>query len=939
MKKLAIIFAVLCIAISAFAQMPGTPFLTAPGNGAVNLTNYPKLTWNADSSAGVPTEYNIYFDTVDGSTLFDTITTRTYEFTSPLDWGTTYYWTVSASNDEGTSEPSAVRNFTVKSDPTIYLPWLEDFGTVNGDWPALNWTMLGGLYPTPVGASSQWVRGNWLNGLAGDNAAKINIYGTSRNGWLITPPIVIPADGYELKFDLGLTNKSKIDPIVDLTSQLDDRFLVIISDSPDMSNPTILREWNNTGSAYIFNNIPNTGESVRILLDGVSGTKYFAFYGESTVTGDSNDLHVDNVTVRVAPAGAPDPVALNSPVDAATALSINGSKLSWSMAETGGYPETYTVFMSQTEANLYTDHSWAGITDPSFDPTQAAIDPLAYNYSEIWYWTVKAINADGEALQTIASSFTIMDDPRILSLPYSQNFDGVIAPALPIDWITYVSATNTTANVVTGTSYVVSQPNSAKFTNGNDASADVRLITPDILVPVSSIKLSFSARGGSGNTILVGTVDALDETGVFTELESVTVNSTHTVYTVIFSDYTGTDQNICFKHGVGGTNRTIYIDNVYMEELVTGDLALTAFSGNNYGITGDEFSYSVSVYNNGTIAQDSYSIELLSMPEHTVLSSIEVNNPLASDASATHTILWTPAAEGVYDIYAKIVAPGDANSLNDESEIMTVGLFAPGLYTPFIGNSASTSSAGSLPINVFWNNSVTETIYMAHEMQMDSGTIKAIKYYNNFNQDLTKPVKIWMMHTTENVNDAWLPFEDYTLVFDGLVRFPVGINTIVIPLQIPFQYTGGNLALRANQVYEDDRANVNNNFYYTADNSYPNRSRYYTADSVIINPENPALTNAGARNSFIPNTAFIVDPYTALPALDAPAVQIETSDSTTTISWEAVNGAFNYVIYSSDDPYDWSEAVEIATTAALQHNVTTTSAKKFYKVVARSYNH
>ena len=187
------------------------------------------------------------------------------------------------------------------TDPTIStFPWIEDFGTVSGDWPVQDWTQRSGLYPTPTGTSTQWVRDEWLNGPTGNNAAKINIYGSSRYGWLVTPPIAIPATGYELMFDLGLTrygNTTAVDPL----QQSDDKFIVAISDSPDMSNPTLLKEWNNIGSADVFNDIPNTGTMVIIDLDAHPGLKYIAFYGESTATGGDNDLFVDNVSVRESP--------------------------------------------------------------------------------------------------------------------------------------------------------------------------------------------------------------------------------------------------------------------------------------------------------------------------------------------------------------------------------------------------------------------------------------------------------------------------------------------------------------------------------------------------------------------------------------------------------------------------------------------------------------
>ncbi len=122
----------------------------------------------------------------------------------------------------------------------------EDFGTASADWPVTGWTQKSGLYPTPTGTTTQWVRDEWLNGPTGNNSAKMNIYGTMRYGWLITPVVNIPADGYEIRFDLGLTDWNSTEPIEDSTAQQDDRFMVIMSDSPEMTNPVILREYNNT---------------------------------------------------------------------------------------------------------------------------------------------------------------------------------------------------------------------------------------------------------------------------------------------------------------------------------------------------------------------------------------------------------------------------------------------------------------------------------------------------------------------------------------------------------------------------------------------------------------------------------------------------------------------------------------------------------------------
>jgi hypothetical protein len=62
---------------------------------------------------------------------------------------------------------------------------------------------------------------------------------------------------------------------------------------------TILREWNNSGSLDVYNNIATTGQYVTVDLSAY-GTKTvkIAFYGESTVNNNGdNDLHIDNVAI------------------------------------------------------------------------------------------------------------------------------------------------------------------------------------------------------------------------------------------------------------------------------------------------------------------------------------------------------------------------------------------------------------------------------------------------------------------------------------------------------------------------------------------------------------------------------------------------------------------------------------------------------------------
>jgi len=285
-------------------EAPGAPTLTAPADLSTNVNEYTTFTWTAPTTGGVPTGYKLYCDTNNPpTTLIVDQSALSYTLTTPLAYNTTYYWTVSAYNAIGEGPQATVRSFTTREDPTIYtFPWLEDFGTTGTIFPPNNWSKLKYLYGGTPASGGSWVQDDWLNTATGNKAAKLNIYGTGVKDWLITPPIQIPATGYELKFDLALMDYGNNDPVI-VGGQPDDRFIVAISNNPDMTSSTILREWNNTGSTYVYDNIPNTGTTCNIVLSDYAGTKYIAFYGESTVSNGDNDLMVDNVTIRAIPTG------------------------------------------------------------------------------------------------------------------------------------------------------------------------------------------------------------------------------------------------------------------------------------------------------------------------------------------------------------------------------------------------------------------------------------------------------------------------------------------------------------------------------------------------------------------------------------------------------------------------------------------------------------
>ena len=187
------------------------------------------------------------------------------------------------------------------------VPFTEEFSTT---YTPTNWENKTGLLDnvmtgTALTTGSKWSFGTHSNLF--NSHARINIYGgiaesNASYGWLITPNITV-GDNYSLSFDLALTNydtpTGMTQPVTPQTTGTDDKFIVLVS-TDNEANWTVLRQWDNAGSAYVYNNIAYNGETVYIDLAAYNNqTVRIAFYGESTVKNADNNLHIDNVEVNI----------------------------------------------------------------------------------------------------------------------------------------------------------------------------------------------------------------------------------------------------------------------------------------------------------------------------------------------------------------------------------------------------------------------------------------------------------------------------------------------------------------------------------------------------------------------------------------------------------------------------------------------------------------
>ena len=223
------------------------------------------------------------------------LTDPTYTITG-LTGATSYNVKVQADcESEGTSGIWLQGSFS-----TAYgIPFVEEFAT--STMPA-NWLQRSGLLENVMGGAALTSGTGWYfgsnNGVF-DSHARINIYGSTRYYWLLTPTIVMDAN-VQLTFDLALTAYSGTGAASGTCD--DDKFVVLIS-TDNGATWTILRQYDNAGSEYVYNNIPTAGEGVDIDLTSYSTDNVIiAFYGESTVgSNGDNNLHIDNVRLDYIP--------------------------------------------------------------------------------------------------------------------------------------------------------------------------------------------------------------------------------------------------------------------------------------------------------------------------------------------------------------------------------------------------------------------------------------------------------------------------------------------------------------------------------------------------------------------------------------------------------------------------------------------------------------
>jgi hypothetical protein len=224
---------------------------------------------------------------------------------------------------------------------------------------------------------------------------------------------------------------------------------------------------------------------------------------------------------------------------------------------------------------------------------------------------------------------------------------------------------------------------------------------------------------------------------------------------------------------------------------------------------------------------------------------------------ATTSYLDASPVEGVnaYDIVAYNSA-GEA-SVDDHTSAYVC---ASSLIDAQIAQTAERDNAlKRIPINIYTNYSVSQSIYYPSDFKSLTGEIQKIVYkgYRGTSSALNVKTRIYIAATELDALTDWAAPTDADKVFEGTVTLSQGINDIDIALDTPYNYTGGNIIVT---VIKDERGYGSySDRFYSMESDHKGRT-FTTDTSETVDIASLPHGTSDASLDEVPSTRFIMTP-------------------------------------------------------------------------------
>lgn len=157
-----------------------------------------------------------------------------------------------------------------------------------------------------------------------------------------------------------------------------------------------------------------------------------------------------------------------------------------------------------------------------------------------------------------------------------------------------------------------------------------------------------------------------------------------------------------------------------------------------------------------------------------------------------------------------------------------------------IGNNSSPYGSYNYPVDFYMNTSVSQSIYTSEEIDHDPCSIEQVKYiYKTVSTNYpdiidTESFKVWIANTdrtsVSEEADYWIPFEHFTLVYEGGLVLNSGVNQeMLFDLDTPFVYNGSNICIMVEHVFSTNTFQNHFNFDASTLASGDVRARLYVS--------------------------------------------------------------------------------------------------------------
>ena len=275
---------------------------------------------------------------------------------------------------------------------------------------------------------------------------------------------------------------------------------------------------------------------------------------------------------------------------------------------------------------------------------------------------------------------------------------------------------------------------------------------------------------------------------------------------------------------------------------------------------------------------------------------------------------------GLPNAHAFMVGVIAVNGTNESDTTWKI-VSTTALPDPCVQVGTGTTGSSSIPYAGWYHNSYSQQIFTAEEIG-NEGTISSISFQYTKTTAESRNITIFMGTTDEtSLASSWIYPSNMTEVFHAAqVTFSNESDWFNIALDVPFEYTGGNIVVAMYMNYNSNESGYGSGNRFNT-HTATNKARYITNDDETpdyFTLENGVITNTtsmGNSSSTRNNTVFCFDrDNPCLKPTQVAASNITTNSAT--VSWMPGNSETAW-------QYAYSDSVmsdEVLATAATDIN-------------------